>query len=476
MLMEIIKYSFRPVWMLFVAAGLLFSSPVWAVSMQFIFIAPSSTIDSHFPGGTSGITRWDNPATGYKGVLITPQNLNTFRAVAPDEVQQTYNDLQPGTAFRVKFDEVAQLNGGVTDEVILLVDDSTGLVNNGNGNFAASTLNGKLAVWPAASVESVSGGRYRGVIRLGELASTFFKGKPGEWKAWQGVILHEANHTEFVGEKTKWGTIAITYGGDGTHYKSELLGDQELSWEEGLGNFFANDYNDPIGLQSVNTFWSRTDRRYLIESRSVLAGTSEVWNAPHSEEERPLTTLHNVADRTGRYVWRMYSWWDMPSWYLLFTESTSDGFHMYFARNVNDNRDQAKTMIKTALRDMWQERRKRYLTYEINRLALEMERFAGTSEGQAARASGHLTSSMFPFALLDLLTHFGMTEQKYKQDYDRNYPDRQPLAYTAYWNHRQAVRNRVLPMIQSSPIRMNDAVTALHNYFKQPATILTANP
>lgn len=459
----------RSVWATLLALALLLAGPSWAVSVQFYFVAPTAGIDSNFPGGTY----MDGLTTGYRGVLITPENLATFRTQAPPHMRRTYDVLQSGQTLRNRVDQVTQINGGVTDEVFLLVDDRTGLSND--GIFATSTIDSKRAVWPAASVAPAAGNRYRGVIRLGELSSGRIQGWAGGWLAWEGTILHETLHTQFVGEKTKWGSISIVYGGDGDHYVAELMAEQELPLEEGLGTFYGQMHNTPAGLQDLDRFWARDNVRYLIESRSFLAGTSEMWNAPHTEEQRSLSELP-PDQRTGSYVWRRYRWWDVPGRYLLFSESTSTAFHLNFWRHVNGNRDEALRFINASSGGIWQDRRKRYLTYVINRLALQMEDFANTADGRAARGAGRLTSSMFPFAVLDLLTHFGMTDAQYRQDYDRHHPDRQPRAYTEYWNHRQAVRNLARPMLQSSPIRMAEAMTAVHNYFKRPETLLGPAP
>jgi hypothetical protein len=443
--------------------------PAAAQRMDFVFVAPTATIQGNFAGGTMT----DELATGFRGVLLTAQNLATFNNLAPANMKLTYQTLQPGTALRNRINQVMQINGGLTDEVVLLVDDTTGLTND--GIFATSTIAGKKAVWPAATVAPAANNRFRGVIRLGELASADIQGWPGAMLAWEGTILHETLHTQFVGEKTKWGTISIVYGGDGDHYIAELMAEQELPLEEGLGTFYGEMHNNPAGIQDTIRFWSRTNERYLIESRSFLAGTAEMWNAPHTEEEHSLDELP-ADQRTGRYVWRRYKWMDVPGFYLLFSESTSTGFHLFFWRYVNGNSEQALALVNASSSALWQDRRKRYLTYVVNRLALRMEQFATTAEGQAARAAGRLTSSMFPFALLDVLTHFGMTEQQYRADYDRQYPDRQPRAYAEYWGRRQAVRQLVQAHLSASPIRISEAVDAVHRYFQQADTILTPAP
>ncbi len=451
------------------AVAALAAAEARAQTLTFVYVAPTATIQSTFPGAAAQVM-----AGGYSGVTVTAANQAAMLAAAPPNMVRTFNSLQPGTPLRARVDRVLRINGGITDNLVLLTDDRTGLNAASTGIFATARINSLVAVWPAASVAPASAGRHRGVIRLGELAAGQFASGSGGWRRWESVILHETLHTVFVGEKTRWGSISIVYGGDGSHYISEIAGEQENPFEEGLGTFFGMSHDDPAGLDDLARFFSRTNHRYLIESRSVLAGTAEVWNAPHREEERPLTDLARAEDRTGRYVWRYYRWRDVPGWYLLFSESTSMALNGYFWKHVNGNRDEALTLIEASAAAMAFDRRKRFPTYAVNRLALQMEAFAGTAAGRTARTSRRLTSSMYPFALLDLITHFGMTEQKYRQDYDRNYPDRQPLAYAAYWTtHRARVQEIARPFITSDPIRFNEAVAAIHQYFQTAPTILT---
>src|SRR5260370_424333 len=331
-----------------------------------------------------------------------------------------------------------------------------------------------------SSVDRPSGtGRYHGAIRLGEHWAGSFRSGASHDLGWEEPILHETLHTQFVvdngGNKTKWAPFWVSYGGDGTHYTSELMGEQELSFEEGLGTYYGMVRNHPTGYNSVLQFLARTDERYIIESRSVLAGSAEIWNAPHTEVPKPLTLLP-PSERTGSYVWRFYRWRDVPGWYLMFSESTSTAFHLLFWHKVNNNPDQAFDYIFGTSRTISHDIHQRFLTYAVNRLSLQMETYAATPPGQAAKTAGTLTSSMFPFALLDILTHFGMTEAQYKQDCDRNHPDRNPRAYTEYCARRNAVKTLVKPYLHRNPIRMQDAVDAANHYFQAADTILTPNP
>lgn len=455
-----------------IIALLLIAPAALAQTVSFQYVAPTTAINSAFGAGSGWTTGL--PAN-YTGVPITAANAAQFTAAAPPNVLRTYQQMQPGIALRNRVDQILQISGGRVDPTFYLVDDRTGLGASA-GFFAPWRNGGNLYVWPAASnwpVTGTSPQRYAAAIFLGERACAQIQTWPGAWRAWEGTIIHETSHTQFVGEKTKWGMIRIVYGGDNNHYTSELLGEQELPWEEGLGTFFGGVHIDPVEMNQTRSFFVRADRRYELESRSFLAGTASVWNAPHDEEERDLALLDDPAARTGGYVVRRYRWQDVPGFYILFSESTSTAFNLYFWRKVNNDRDAAYRMIVDAVRGMWQERRKRYLTYEINRLALQMEAQAATPQGQTARTAGTLTSSMFPFALLDILTHFGMSDAHYQADYRRNYADREPRAATEYWARRATVRALVQPHLTASPVRIDEAIDAAHRYFQQPDTILT---
>jgi hypothetical protein len=446
-----------------VAVCLLCTS-VEAQTIKIFFVAPTADMVSNF--GAANI--FGGIANGYRGIEITAANLATFQGMAPPNMLRTFTELQAGTTLRTAVDQVAQISGGKVDLFILLVDDRTGLT--ASGIFATATIGGKMVVWPAASVSSnnCSSNDFCGVIRLGEEACIQIQNRPGVWLAWESTVVHESLHTQFVGESTKWGSIHITYGGDSSHWISELLGDQALPFEEGLGTYYGAVQN-PAGRTAIIDFFTRTDERYALESRSVLAGTAEIWNAPHTEVERPIPP---TARQTGRYVIRRYKWHDVPGRYLLNSESTSTAFHVLFREYVNGNHDQAHSFILSESSAMWQTRMKRFLTYGANRLALSLEDHAATAEGQAARSAGTLTSSMFPYALLDILTHFGMSEAQYRADHDRHYPDRNPQAYTEYWNHRQAVQTLVEADLNADPIRITEAVEAAHQYFREPSRIL----
>ena len=455
-----------------VLAGLLPGAAA-AQSITFFYVAPTATVKAGFGAVAPADTGLFD--VGYAHVRITAANEAKFKAAAPANLGKTFDALKAGTRLRNRVNQILRISGGLTDVTVALVDDRTGIT--AGSRFADMPRgDGVLYVWPAASVSARLGnGRYRGFIGLGTTAADSISSKwPGLWLAWEGTIQHEMSHTQFVNEKTKWGSVNIVYGGDGNHWISELLGEQELTFEEGLGTFFGLVDNPDWSRRALVPFWQNADGRYDLESWSVLAGTAELWNAPHTEVRQTPPTPPPTPG--GEYAVRTYKWQDVPGFYIQFNENTSTAFHYFFWSFANANKDSAFAMIRRSASAMSQDRRKRYLSYAVNRLSLQLEDFAATPAGAAAKSAGTLTSSMFPYALLDVLTHFGMSDADFQRECRADNPDRTPKAFTDYWTRRAAVRALVQPHLTADPIRIQDAVQAVHDYFRTPDTILATGP
>lgn len=469
------------------AVALLASSASAQVgTVDFVFVAPSAAIDAGFPGAAMtapfapGFTgAWATLPPGYKGVLITAANVATFRARAPQHIRDLFAQLQTGTTLRNELNRVLTVSAGRSDIRYFLVDDQNN-IDAGRGmlgsmpfndtNAPANPHNGHTYIWPAAMSQPSGGGRFQGVVGMGEVWGDVFVNKvPGGQLAWEGVALHEGSHTQWVGEFSRWGVINqswIVYG-QGGHYTEEILGDQEAPHNEGIGTFYGYMHNNAEWQAKITNFFAKTDYRYFLDSQSAPAGWADLYNIA-ARQAGTMGTPPNTFN-----VWR-YRWTDVPAFYILFSESTSTAFYMFFWQNTNADRSQALQMIIDYGKDAWDNRHKRFLTYSANFLALQLETWAGTAAGQAAKTAGTATSSMFPFALLDILTHFGMTDDAYRLEITRHYPDHTSRAATEYFNHRAAVRTRVQAMLAANPIRIEDAVREAHTYFRQAATILVA--
>lgn len=448
--------------------ALLVGTSASAQTLSFVFVGPTNAMVTNF--GAANIH--GGYADGYRGVRLTPATLATFQKVAPPNMLRTYNALQPGTPLRTRIDRVMQISHQLVFDVeVQLVDDRTGL--SGNASYATSSRNNVVYVWPAAWNFPVTAPRkgHQGAIGIGEFFALDHANSIG-WTGWESVLLHETLHTQFVGEKTKWGSITTTYGQDGVHYFSEILGADDIPFEEGLGTFYGYTHYHPNGLNATNAFFQSTRDRYIVEDMGVV--TYADVGRPNRTEDRPIPDrIRRLQPDRERYSRYYYTWWAVAPRYLLFNEWTSTAFHVYFWRHANNDPDQALRMIDATAGWMWSELRRRSLPYAVNGLAREMETFAATPDGQTKLRAGTLTSSMFPFALLDILTHFGMSDDEYQALMRRSGVGEASRALAQYWTHRAAVRRLVEADLKASPIRIQEAIAAAHTYFQQPNTVLT---
>lgn len=449
----------------------------FAQTVSFVFVAPTAPMVANFgAGNVRGLY-----ADGYRGVRITAANLATFRRVAPKHLQLTYDALQPGAVLRGKVDRVMKISKGkVTDVEFQLVDDHAGLT----GNYTYAHKKGddpdtKFYVWPAAGSDPAMppAKGWTGTVGVGEHWAADLTATPSYgWNGWESVLLHETLHTQMVGPHTKWGSIAITYGLDEMHRFSEILGAQDLAFEEGLGTFFGYAHWDPQGYNRTNAFFSDATERYMVEDGSIPASWDLRKLAKKTEpvKDIPADVKKNQPARTewNRYY---FFWKDVPGKDILFNEWTSTGLLVYFWKHVNNDPAQAVKMVEEMSVPMSDNLRRRYPTFAVNNLAAQLEAFAATPEGQRKRAAGTLTSSMFPIAVLDMITHFGMTDAEFQAEFRRDQHLVTSKALTEYWKHRDAIRKICDPHFTANPIRFTVAVGAVHTYLQQASTILT-NP
>ena len=449
-------------------AATLFPVALDAQTVQVEFVAPRDTMVALFGAAnvSSGYT------TGYRGIVIGPANVARFRAGAPRLLVQTYDSLQRGTRMRRMIDTLLAVVGhGRVDIRYLLTDDSTGLIA-GTGIYLARRQAGLSHVWPFATVDTsaTDSTRFEGIVRLGVHAIPLFLSDSGGWRAWEEVVIHESHHTQWVGFPTKWRSIRISYGADGGHFASELLGDQPVPLDEGIATFYGQVLNEPHGYRGMIRFArENTDSQYRLESWSVLAGF-----IPMAVPRVVIDTVAPHAPPTagGRYALWGFRWRDVPGFYLLFNENTGTLFHQFFWRNACTTRDAALRMILREDAAMWDSQLKRYLYFAANELARQQEAMAAAPTGAEARACGVLTSSMFPYAILDILTHFGMSDQELRDEISRQAGVRASRASREYLNHRAALRAAIRARVDANPVQIEEAITEAVTFLRDPARIL----
>ena len=439
-----------------------------AQAISFEFCAHESLIDLHFD---STDHRGHSLYPEYKSVVINFMNDKIFLEIAPPHLAHVYRELQSGKKLRNQVDQMRRIADGQVDVEYVLVDDTGGLppAPDSLTYLPLSKYKGKRYVWPGtvAARKKGANGRYYSYVFLGEsIGKLFTMTRSGGIKAWEATVIHETFHTQMVGPSSKFEESQgmVVYGKDNMHRKEELIGGQAKALNEGFSNFYQYTYN-PVQMKEFLPFFDRENHRYFVEKQSPLGGAKRLMAVKGKIEGKVKKTP----------VWA-YRWHDIPGFFLLFSESTTTGYLSYFHQFAYGNSDLALRMIDSVANEIHHTRRKRLLAYVANQLALQMESFPHTLEALEYDVNKQLTSSMFPFALLDLVTHYGMTEEEFRRECRKTNPTQYALAFEAYWKHRNKVKYQVLPHLHDRPIRFKEAVAHVHKYFQQEETILRSQP
>jgi hypothetical protein len=276
------------------------------------------------------------------------------------------------------------------------------------------------------------------------------------------------------------------------------MADQQLPLDEGMASFWGLEHNR-VGRDSLIAFVNSAKPKFVLGSHSFLTGIPTMWNAPHtvylnttipanrkvrSPDGDTIRLVSQHIQTGARYEIRKYKWLDVPGEFVFYNEMMCQAYLQLFHEFAFERKDTAFQKILSAAKGITAPReRLRYPASIANQLALSMERHAATARGQAEEAAGTLTSSMFAYALYDILTHFGMSEADMKRELSINMatylPFPKPQAYDAYWSRRNAVRQLACPFLGGSncvsgtgAIDIVRAVTAARDYFRDSSRIL----
>lgn len=482
--------------------------------IRVFFFAPTATIQANFTGPSAAYIRPSlcvGQPTGYSYVFLDGVTAGQFRASAPPRIRATYDSLTTVTSLmRKRIDQLRSLSNGLVDTVeVNLYDDRTGMPV-ADSCICDNMFGAIRGVWPCADNDrNATTGVYYGNLMLGELsANHIIANFPGGYWAWNETVVHEFSHTQFANEyntagrkiRNKWGVggIGISYGGDAGHWGDELMADQQMALDEGLATFWGLESNR-VGRDSLIAFLNSKDFRLALGSHSFLTGTPAMWNAPHdvfatglipANRRFPLPngnfiTLVSPHIQTGaRYELRRYKWLNVPGEYVFYNEQMFQGFALLYHEFAYEKKDTAFTKILMAAKKLTPPReRLRYPATLANELANLMELYANTARGRAEETAGTLVSSMFAYAVFDIITHFGMSENDLKREFTINMstyvPIAVPKAFNAYWAERNAIRQLVCPHLGGSNcvagtgnIDVIRAVTEARNYLRNASKIL----
>ena len=483
-----------------------------AQNINVFFYAPTATITSNFTGPTAAYIHADpdcNGPTGFSYVVLDNQTAPIFRNIAPPIIRQTYDSLTDlNSVLRRRIMQIRGLSNGLVNDIQIRLFDDTGGLAATDTCKCDDVIDGVKGVWPCAGNERLPAGQYFGDVQLGaQAANHIIANFPGAWWAWYETVVHEFSHTQFALEynaagnpiQNKWGRngISISYGGDGGHWGSEIQADQQSALDEGLATFWGLEKNT-VGRDSLVAWLNRGNAKLHLGSHSFLTGTPAMWNAPHQvvfagtiPANRRVTppgwnTIRLVSPeiQTGAgYELRSYRWHDVPGQFTLYNEQMFQAYALFMYENILPNRNDAFDMMLRAARNMTPpNNRLRYPALFANALGNELETFARTPAGRAAEANRNLVSSMFAYAVYDMVTHFGMTEADMRRELSVNMetyvPVPRPLAFNNYWAHRDALKQLVCPFLGGADCTGNGnidfmrAVSEARSYFTEPARIL----
>jgi hypothetical protein len=487
---------------------------LYAQQIIVYFHAPTATLTTNFTGATAPYIQPTNCANGsnygFSHVVLDNQTAPIFRTLMTGtKIRQTYDSLMDANSvLRRRLMQIRGLSNNLVNTIdINLFDDRAGIPAGGPCQCPA-TLSGKNAVWPCAS-NYRHAGVYTGFAFLGELAANHIinKADGGGWWEWYETVVHEFSHTQFATEydasgnsvANKWGQfgLSISYGGDKGHWGNELQADPQSALDEGLATFWGLDRNAAGRTNLINWLNDNTPR-LALGSHSFLTGIPLMWDQPHTvlvnaevPANRVITlasggtiTLVSPSIQTGaRYELRSYRWLDVPGKFVFYNEQMFQAFALSFFENALPSRTQAFNMMLDAAKAMTPpNNRLRYPAHMANGLANGLEAFARTPEGRAAETSHTLVSSMFAYALMDIVTHFGMSEADLRREFTINMSTynstTQPLAFNAYWAHRAAIKAIACPNLGGADctgtgtIDFMRAVRDVKNYCTDSSRIL----
>ncbi len=426
--------------------------------VRFAFVAPEEKLGDRL--GQESYESRDFP-DGFRGVWITPGNEKAFLALAPPNLARTFREMQPGQTLRRWVDEVLAITGGSVDVDYHLVDDRTSLtVDRDPGIYVTDRLSGNLAVWPATWTWP-KGARHRALVTLGERASGHIQKEPGQWLAWQGAIVHETAHTLFVHARPRAPILTAHYAGyprdpeDPSKWGLiELWDDPDTAFEMAVCKWFGRK-NNPAALDAVETYFERRDVRYVVAEGSTLAA-SIAGALKHASKtvvrgpgmlgpHRLLTPSKNFGPFLIHSDDLWYQFLDCMKRYTFTPKrpKMGDWIIQQILEEVRKAREKRGTTVFSP--------RQQDLASAIHVAAKELEELAWPNGG-ADRAALGATSSIFPLAIVDLLTWFRYGRQEFLPLIVPRGNIQLPLAYERYWQFRAKVKELARPAGPTSGI------------------------
>ena len=435
-----------------------------AQKIDVVFAGPEAEILQHF-----GKTDPDeNLHKGIAGITIDKSNVETFRKVAPKYLKLIYEQVSSSSTMKKWMRKGMKISENSMELTYVLIDDTKGLVKDELSVFSiykSATHKGKSYVWPMFGNDLVDKkkSKYHGWIYIGEGSCiTMVEDlKMGE-KALSNLTLNQAVRAQFFGNPTSWpylykprrGLISMDYNPYRAEEPIYTLG---TVVEEATGYFFNGLYNNEE-RQQLGVFFRNNARKYAISEENKLYKNGK-W----------IPKNQNNFKYQGRHFYS-FRWNEMPAEKLMHFPSTTL-FLYHFLWKYSPEREQALEMIIEASNKMWNDFDHRNPFYATHFLAYELEDFAATEEGKAAQRRGELVSPMLPYALMDFLTHYDLTNTEMADLFGKHKTKRQNKALAAYiGGHRAVIKKQLAPYLDPHHKIREEGVIQLFTYLKKSVT------
>ena len=440
-------------------------------------------------------------------VTLTEGNEAKFQEKTPNMILKSlYNTFNHTSDYwPTSFKEAVMIAEGYVDIELVLVLDSPGVPEDADSEFDVIRVDESLQDHPYRVLPQVEIGPYDEAgmghtlrITLGEYllrkqsSITFHNhGSNTTYEISQddrypeGLLAMLAVKGMFVGPWNRLGTYSqfnpsVSFTDELGRFREELWLSQGYALIEGLARSYGA-VSSMLMEEQIRNFWEDPTPRYYLPASSGL------WKTKALSQTRTYEGKYHGEDI------QLVKWIDMPGYSLLFSESTAAMFYSQLREQHDDGYQtlMLENIITPAVSLMHQAPNQRYLTYQVAAVAHEMERFAATKKGRQMASEQGLISSMFAFALLDILTHFDLTEEHFTRTFLEPMPQPYPKALRAYFDrHREKVKEMVrfnqIPaiglevvddagdeLIKSAPyLNVEDEIEKVATYFKKPSLVL----
>jgi hypothetical protein len=249
----------------------------------------------------------------------------------------------------------------------------------------------------------------------------------GGWDAWEGIILHRvvntlmldptlilalsANEEDIASPEIKAGWSEVAFLGTSFEESDLSLMDHE-GLETGIGIFMST-FRSPKLKEMALSFFDRSEPRYVFPTKRMLSsGMPEELGTDYLMGLSDFGQLegeiaHQLPTKTGTVEVGKLRWQDVPAPYLLSASSTTTGFLLLTSVGWQD-----PGTFLGPLFEFCEKKRTDIVSRDLLNLVRHMALVFDEVwwEWDEKNPDARRAAGLLPFAYLDMVTNFGLTE------------------------------------------------------------------